>query len=348
MAVLNARAPAVSQGRLMKLSLALALVLLLVVPTAGSAENKRLHLVEQLGVGWKDGSRGWMSFVAFSVDGTRIASDGPATANDVSGALTLWSFPDGHFIQKLPLRPTAISKDWTYAASYHSVVDISTGEALISRPESEFVTYSFSPDSRYVAESAPHKRDQGPQIRILQLPDKKQISAFARHGAFAMTYNPDGTLLASGHWDLVTLWNPLTGERLGVLRGFGRYVVAIAFSQDGNFLAAGTDLGTVQLWDVARREELWSLRVGGLEVSTPSFSPDGSLVAIGVYGTGTAWLIDAASGKLIDHQTVSGLGCGSVAFSPDGRFLITPSTGGLITWPYDRGGTIRVFRIDSR
>ena len=25
--------------------------------------------------------------------------------------------------------------------------------------------------------------------------------------------------------------------------------------------------------------------------------------------------------------------------------LITPSTGGLITWPYDKGGTVRVFRV---
>ena len=29
----------------------------------------------------------------------------------------------------------------------------------------------------------------------------------------------------------------------------------------------------------------------------------------------------------------------------DGRFLITPSTGGLIKWPYDKAGTIRVFRV---
>jgi WD40 repeat protein len=286
-----------------------------------------------------------MSFVAFSSDGTRVASDGPATADDVSGALTLWSFPDGHLIQKLPFRPTAISKDWTYAAGYHGIVEISTGVAIISRPTGEFANYAFSPDSRYVAESTPYNRGHRPQIRILQLLDKREISAFAKHSALAMSYSPDANVLASGHWDLVTLWKPLTGEHLGALRGFGRYVVSIAFSPDGMFLAAGTDLGTIQLWDVARREKIWSLNIGGLDVSTPVFSPDGSLLAVGVYGTGTVWLIDAASGKLIDHQAVSGIGCGSVDFSPDGHFLITPSTGGLIKWPYDRGGTIRVFRV---
>lgn len=68
-------------------------------------------------------------------------------------------------------------------------------------------------------------------------------------------------------------------------------------------------------------------------------------MAVGVYGTGTAWLIDVGSGKIIDRQKVSDIGCGSVAFSPDGRYLITPSTGGLIKWPYDNGGTIRVFSV---
>jgi hypothetical protein len=64
--------------------------------------------------------------------------------------------------------------------------------------------------------------------------------------------------------------------------------------------------------------------------------------------TGTVWLIATRTGEVLDHRQVSGIGCGSIAFSPDGRSLITPSTGGIVTWLYDRGGTIRVFRINSR
>jgi WD40 repeat protein len=119
----------------------------------------------------------------------------------------------------------------------------------------------------------------------------------------------------------------------------------MSFSRDGRLLAAGTDIGALQIWDVHRRKRIQSLSIGGLDVSTPAFSPDGSLLAVGIYGTGTVWLIEVATRKIIDRQQVSDLGCGSVAFSPDGRYLIAPSTGGLIRWPYDRGGTIRVFRI---
>ena len=94
-----------------------------------------------------------------------------------------------------------------------------------------------------------------------------------------------------------------------------------------------------------RRVRLHRLDLPGGEVSTPAFSPNGRWVAVGVYGTGAVWLIDVARGRVAANRRVSGIGCGSVAFSPDGRYLITPSTGGLITWPYDKGGTVRVFRV---
>jgi WD40 repeat protein len=122
----------------------------------------------------------------------------------------------------------------------------------------------------------------------------------------------------------------------------------LSFSPDGKLLACGTDDGRVQICDVGRAVAVVSLELHGGVVSEPAFSPDGRLVAVGVYGTGTVFLIDVASGKVIDQQKVSDLGCGSVAFSPDGRYLITPSTGGLIKWPYDKAGTIRVFRVDIR
>ena len=115
---------------------------------------------------------------------------------------------------------------------------------------------------------------------------------------------------------------------------------------DWAITAAGTGRGALQIWDVSLRAKVASINIGfGVGVSQPAFSPDGRLVAFGVYGTGTVWLVDVSKGKIIDHQKVSDLGCGSVAFSPDGRFLITPSTGGLIKWPYHKGGTIRVFTV---
>lgn len=326
---------------------AILIVLSLLVPGILRSESHALTFVKQIGVGWQTDKSGWMSFVTFNQDGTMVASDGATAPDHVSGNLTLWSFPEGRLIKHLPVQPTAISSDWKYYASFHGVGEIETGKSLISLGDKVYALHAFSPDSRYVAESRSGMGIKDPHIRIVELASGKQVSAFGKHDAFSIAISPDGVTLASGHWDVVTLWNMLTGQRQAVLEGFGRYVYGLSFSKDGKLLAAGTDFGGLQLWDVGRRIRLHALDIGGGAVSEPAFSPDGRLVAVGIYGTGTVWLIDVDSGKIIDHQKVSDLGCGSVAFSPDGRFLITPSTGGLIKWPYDRGGTIRVFRVSA-
>jgi WD40 repeat protein len=332
----------------MKSRSAFVLAAVLVVETLSHGEPPSLKFAKKIGVSWGIDKWGWMSFVAFSPDGTKIASDASTAPDDVSGNLTLWSFPDGRLIKRLPIRPTDISDDWKYYATSHGVEEMETGKQVISLPESIYPTFAFSPDGRYVATSIPSKRAHVSAIRIIELASHKQVSALGKRGAFSLAISPDGTTLASGYWDAVTLWNMLTGERLAVLHGFGSYVESLSFSRDGKLLAAGTDAGGLQIWDVQRQSRLQSINpVGGYYdyVSKPAFSPDGRLIAVGVYGSGTVFLIDVSTGKIFDQKRVSDLGCGSVAFSPDGRYLITPSTGGLITWPYDSGGTIRVFEV---
>src|SRR5450631_1669967 len=305
----------------MKSCHAIPIALLLLLPVIGHGEARVLSFVKQIGVRWQTARYGWMSFVAFNEDGTMVASDGAATPNDVAGDLTLWSFPDGQLIRSLLGHPTVISSDWKYVAGFNGVTELKTGKILTSPSDTDYTSYAFSPDSRLVAESAVARRSHGSHIRILELPSGKQINAFGRRSAFSLAISPDGRLLAAGHWDLINLWDLSAGQRVSTLRGLGRYVLGIAFSHDGNLLAAGTDTGALQIWDVRQRKRIHALNIGGGDVSTPAFSPDGKLVAVGVYGTGTTWLIDVSNGSIVDQQKVSDLGCGSVAFSPDGRFL---------------------------
>jgi WD40 repeat protein len=320
---------------------------ILLLPNACYCQEHPLEFVKQIGIGWQSDKYGWMSFVAFSPDGKMVASDGPSSPEDVSGNLTIWSFPDGKLIKQFPGNPTIVSGDWKYYATSHGVRDFEMGNALTSLGDGVYAVHSFSPDSRYVVESVPGNRAKGTAIRVLELPSGKQVVAFGNFGAFALAISPDGKTLASGHWNAVTLWNLMTGEKLATLHGLDRYVRGLAFNKDGGLLAASTDMGSVQIWDTHRFERIHSIQIGGGEVSEPKFSPDGRFVAVGIYGTGTAFLLDVTTGKIVDKQKVSDLGCGSVAFSPDGTFLITPSTGGLIKWPPDRGGTIRVFRFST-
>ena len=319
----------------MRNRLAVAIALILSLSAGSRSEARPLEFVKAIGTP----VQGWMSFVSFSPDGTMVAADG----QDEHGNLALWSFPEGRLLKRLAFRPVALSRDWKYYASFDEMGELQSGQKLASLADNDHRPGAFSADGRYVAETL---SGGDASLRIVELPQGKQVSAFGQHRAGAVAISPDNRTVATGHWDIVKLWNLSTGVRRTVLRGFGRYVDAISFSRDGRRLAAGTDAGGVTLWDLRHHRKIKTLQLDGQYVSTPAFSPDGRLVAVGIYATGTVWLIDARDGKILDHQQVSEFGCGSVAFSPDGHFLITPSTGGMVGKRYVEGGTIRVFRIN--
>jgi WD40 repeat protein len=328
-------------GYQMNRRIALALAFVLFLPGIAAADSRPLEFVKEIGPATRPA--GWMSVVSFSPDGARVAANGQGMP-DGSGNVAIWSFPEGRLINHLSIDPWTISPNWKYYAATWGVGEINPFKVLVSGLS--YPATAFSPDDRYVAASARGGGNARGSIRIFELASGRQVRAFGRLSPGALAISPDGHTLAAGYWDIITLWDMRTGKRLSVLRGFGRYVSGISFIPDGKLLAAGTDFGSVRIWDLMRQGKIHELKIGGGYVSTPAFSPDGRLVAVGIYGTGTVFLMSTEDGKLLDQQKVSDLGCGSVAFSPDGRFLITPSTGGLIKWPYDHGGTIRVFRVN--
>jgi len=313
-------------------------------PSASRAADRPLIFVKTIGVGWDTDRMPWMRFVAFSFDGRQSASDGATTPTDGSGKLSIWTFPGGKLVKQISVQPDEISPDFRYVSDGHEISSVQTGKPVISFGSTRFMVTAFSRDSRYVAIAQPDK-GAALRIRVMDLSSDRPISTVGSRGSASMALSSDGSTLAVGHWNLISFWSTHSGARRTILRGVGRYAQSLSFSPNGRLIAAGDDLGGLQIWDVRKRRRESAIHFPGGAVSAPAFSPDGRLVAVGVYGSGSVWLIDVRRGRLIDHQKVSDLGCGSVAFSPDGRYLITPSTGGLITWPYDRGGTIRVFKV---
>src|SRR5262249_10874752 len=92
------------------------------------------------------------------------------------------------------------------------------------------------------------------------------LSPSAGDWAWAVTFSPDGGLLAAGCSSpagpgkrprgAVALWDARTGEPAGSLAGHDGPVVHLDFSRDGRRLAtAGLD-GKARVWDVASRKEL--------------------------------------------------------------------------------------------
>ncbi len=67
----------------------------------------------------------------------------------------------------------------------------------------------------------------------------------------AVTFSPDGRLLALGLEREVYLWDTLTGEEVARFAGHEGKVTALAFARHGKMLASAGDDTTVLIWDLA-------------------------------------------------------------------------------------------------
>jgi WD40 repeat protein len=99
-------------------------------------------------------------------------------------------------------------------------------------------------------------------------------------GATAVTYAPDGQLLASACDDgIVSLWDPDTGALLQIPEVHDDLVQAIAFAPKGQLLALGLRSGRIKLWDLNTRTLRQTLKGHGGWVWAVAFAPDSQILA---------------------------------------------------------------------
>jgi WD40 repeat protein len=172
------------------------------------------------------------------------------------------------------------------------------------------------------------------------------INLGPKNSIYAVSYSPDGRLLAVGSQDSeVTLWdiaNPRRPRRLAVLRDFNNAVYSTVISPDGHTLAAGSQDDMVRLWDIATpsHPRLLAPPLAGPTdtVYQVGISPDGRMLAGATTG-GEVWLwniadparpqalatLHAASGALYD-----------LTFSPDDRTFVVGGDLQTMTFWHDR------------
>jgi WD40 repeat protein len=145
-----------------------------------------------------------------------------------------------------------------------------------------------------------------------------------------LVISPDGATLATvSYGGFVELWNMADGQKIG--DDVASDAAAVAFSQDGDLLAAGgtagSSGGTVRWWDADTRREAGRIDLPG-SVSSILFTPDGRLVT---HSDGLVqwWDLDT-------RQEVGRLRPDSpylarwIALAPDGSTLATSGNDGTV------------------
>lgn len=205
--------------------------------------------------------------------------------------------------------------------------DISTGLEIrrFVGHSAEIKSLAVSPDGRFILSSS---RDG--TARLWNTMTGDQVRSFEGHSdtVFSVDFSKDGQFVLTGSRDgTARVWNVDTGKEVKRLTAQSA-VLAVAFSQSGNFAITGSGLigsqdNVARLWNIRTGKEIRHFSGHSAGIHSVAFSPDEQFVLTGGWD-GTAILWEATTGKAV--QKFSDLGwINSVAFSPDGKHILTGS-----------------------
>ena len=267
--------------------------------------------------------------VVFSRDGERVAS---ASAD---GVVRLWNtktrelLGEGKHDQRVMC--LAFSPDDRRLASGGYDRRVKLWEAKTLRPlgmplehNSPLVTLRFSADGRTLATVARHESvvwDVTQQTARLRQPIAPSAWFYG-----AISPRLDLVALPMSAEVGVKLWNfPATVEQCTL----PEQSMAVAFSNDGSFLAVGEESGLLRTWALTNLNAITTLSTHGGVIRAVAWSPDGHKLASGGRDS-LLRLWEMPSGKLLGTYRGHGGAVEGLAFSPDGGQIASCSADGTV------------------
>ncbi len=212
----------------------------------------------------------------------------------------------------------------------------------------------------------------GTYIRTLAAPNLKTVDGKAVKAAHlslvdSMAWSNDGKYLASGSFQEVAIWDPLTGEQRHKINGFAHMVVAIAFSPDGKLMGVAggepTVEGEIKVYEVGSWKLVVDIKNGHSDtVYGIAFSPELKIPVAGskdqftsayMLVTGSAdkfvkvWsLPDGKFVKSFEGHTHHVLDVGWMA---DGKLLASAGADNAVkVWDFDKGEQARTINAHTK
>jgi RNA polymerase sigma factor (sigma-70 family) len=256
--------------------------------------------------------------LAFSPDGSILASGDASSSNPSLAAVHLWDVARGHELHRIPAHLGCVA------------------------------SLSFAPDGKVLASTGAES-----VIRLWDVATGREAFPQSGHGSAIRTLaiSPaDGTVFTGGDDGTIRHWDPSSSRELDVIAQFSGSVEALAVAPDGRTLLVD-GLVKSRPWQLVRRLGLWSVtehreirRLVPLrerDFHCIAYSPDGKAVA----SEGRIW--DASSGKALitlqhqDPQNHDYLSFSPIFYTPDGKQIITAEPDGAWIWEIATGRELR-------
>jgi WD40 repeat protein len=279
---------------------------------------------------------GWVFDVAFSPDGTTLASAGRDATVCVSDTAT------GAEI----LRFQHPAPDARVARSRGP---------LAGTPRAFFLSVAFAPDSETLFVGDRIRYPAQPAVRSWAIPSGRPLLTFGKpRGGIHALFVAGDLLAGADHSAEVHLWEWATGrERQRITFDDFQEVRSMAWSPDGRTIAAASlwvqDGGQVWpvrlvLWDVPGNQQRAHLGSFGEDsIDSLTFSPDSHLLAAGFEsGIIRLWETTGTSVRSLQaHPPGAGL---TLAFTPDGKTLHSGDGDGTVRcWDVGTGRPLVAF-----
>jgi WD40 repeat protein len=279
------------------------------------------------------GHKNWIYALAFSPDGSRLATGG------WDKLIKLWNPESGAPLATLEghlgfVNDLAFSPDGTRLASVaedHTIRlwnPITGQKDMVLRGHALGITsLTFSPDGQRILTTSEDRT-----LKLWDATTDRQVALRDHKGwVSGIAFSPDGRRLATGSGDKsIMLWDVVTGKHLLTLDPGTGWVNSVAFSSDGKYLAVAGEYESVQIRNGETGALIQKIQHLDTYVRCVAFSPDGTLLAActGAHGNrpsppGLVYLWKSATREQVLCFRGHAGRVLALAFSPDGKLIAT-------------------------